>query len=113
MDHVKGTSLRGPGLHRQIVEGRLKLGDALGREVSIAAIPFGAYNRRVLAALRGAGLLTVFCSDPGVSPPGAWLRRRWALGRGEPLDFDEMVRRSGSLRHRVQVAAKAILKSWR
>ncbi len=113
INHVRWTSLRGPDLYREIVESCLKLEDALGREVSTAAIPFGAYNRRVLETLRGAGYRYVYSSDRGVSPLGAWMRRRWTLKGGEPIDLDEMMRRSLSLRHRATVAMKEILKSWR
>jgi peptidoglycan/xylan/chitin deacetylase (PgdA/CDA1 family) len=113
MDHVRWTSLRGRDLYREIVGSRLKLEDALGREVSTAAIPFGAYNRRVLNMLRGAGYRCVFSSDRGISPPGAWMRRRWTLRGGEPIDFDEMLRRSCNLLNRATVAAKEILKAWR
>ncbi|ARN81493.1 polysaccharide deacetylase family protein [Methylocystis bryophila] len=113
MDHVRWTSVKGPGLHREIVEARLKLEETLDQEIPIAALPFGAYNRRVLAALRDAGFLSVFCSDPGVSPPGAWLRRRWTLRCSERFDFDKMLLRSGALSHRASVTMKAMLKAWR
>ena len=112
MDHVRWTSLRGRDLHREIVGSRRKLEDALGQEVSTAAIPFGAYNRLVLDTLREAGYQSVFSSDPGLSPPGAWLRRRWTVRCGDPFDFDEMMRRSTSLRHRVSGRVKEILKTW-
>jgi len=113
VDHVPWTSLDAPVLRREISESTKVLEAALNRAVSIAALPFGAYNRRVLAALRDAGFSTVYSCDEGLTEAGRWLCRRWTYRVGMPLDIGRLVTTSRSPRHRLITASKEIIKSLR
>lgn len=50
-----------------------------GRPIDRVAVPFGSYDRRVLARLRRAGVARVFTSDGGRACAGAWLQNRASL----------------------------------
>lgn len=65
-DHVDWRGLDAAGLEQEIVAGRAELADTLGAPVNEVAIPFGAYNRRVMAALKRADFAHILTSDPGV-----------------------------------------------
>ncbi|MBX6722902.1 MAG: polysaccharide deacetylase family protein, partial [Dactylosporangium sp.] len=58
------------------------LGEILGQPVSRVAIPFGSYDRRVLARLRRARVTRAYTSDGGRARPGAWLQARTSLWHG-------------------------------
>ena len=51
----------------------------VGEPVRRVAIPFGSYDRRVLARLRRAGVQRAFTSDGGRARPGSWLQNRMSL----------------------------------
>jgi peptidoglycan/xylan/chitin deacetylase (PgdA/CDA1 family) len=57
------------------------LGELSGGPVSRVAIPFGSYDRRVLARLRAAGVSTAYTSDGGRARPDSWLQARTSLHR--------------------------------
>jgi peptidoglycan/xylan/chitin deacetylase (PgdA/CDA1 family) len=113
LHHLPWVSLDFPALHREIAGSKIELEQVLGAPVQSAAIPFGAYNRRVLAALRAAGYTTVYSSDSGLSYPGTWFKRRWAYLVDEPFEVSELVATSRKLSHRTITSAKALLKSLR
>ena len=50
-----------------------ELAAAIGCAVDQVGVPFGSYDRRVLAQLRRSGVRTVFTSDGGRASRGAWL----------------------------------------
>lgn len=68
---------------------RERIAEATGRPVDTAACPFGAYDRRVLKALRTAGYRTVFTSDARPAHEGSWLQPRYSV---EHDDTPESVR---------------------
>lgn len=55
------------------------LADIIGRPVTSVAIPFGSYDRHVLARLRRARVTRVYTSDGGRANPGSWLQARNSL----------------------------------
>lgn len=67
--HVDWRRLDAAGRAREFAEARAILAAASGAPVRAAAIPFGAYDRRVLGWLRAAGYEAVYTSDGG--PAGA------------------------------------------
>ncbi|HKN93582.1 MAG TPA: polysaccharide deacetylase family protein [Thermoleophilaceae bacterium] len=69
-------------LAEELVTARDAIADATGRPVTEAACPFGAYDARVLRALRLAGYSRVFTSDGGAARPDSWLQPRTTLSRG-------------------------------
>lgn len=52
------------------------LGDLIGRPVTRVAIPYGAYDGRVLRRLRCARVTQAYTSDGGRARPGSWLQAR-------------------------------------
>jgi peptidoglycan/xylan/chitin deacetylase (PgdA/CDA1 family) len=113
MDHLPWSSMDGAGLEREIGTARSVLEMALGEPVAQAALPFGAYDRRVLAALRQAGFDAVHSSDPGLSQPGDWMRRRWCWVRGSAFDVAGLVALSRRPGFRLVNGAKRLAKRWR
>ena len=85
----------------------------LGVEVRSVAIPFGAYNRKVLKKLRAAGFSSVYSSDSGLSAPGDWFIRRWGYRTDSALSARQMIAHSNSLNHAIITGAKHIAKSLR
>jgi hypothetical protein len=73
------------------VEARRVLGELVGSEVSYAAVPFGSYDRRVLANLRRTGVTRVYTSDGGQARAGAWLQPRTSLRADDGPDWAQRV----------------------
>lgn len=55
------------------------LADVSGQPIEHVAVPFGSYDRRVLAHLRRAGVRRVYTSDGGRASADAWLQARSSL----------------------------------
>jgi peptidoglycan/xylan/chitin deacetylase (PgdA/CDA1 family) len=113
IDHLPWSSLVGDALAREVGHSKATLQNILGHDVGSAAIPFGSYNRRVLAALRAADYARIYSSDTGLSREDRWFRRRWSYRAGRPFDISQMVAISGTVRHRLLSASKGLLKSLR
>ncbi len=112
MEHRPWRRLSQPDRDRELVGAKARLEEALGAPVSEAACPFGAYDRRALAALRDAGYERVYTSDGGLADGDAWLQPRTTLRRGGgpgQLDGVGEERPAGQLLRR----AKATAKRWR
>ena len=77
--HVDWSALDPAGLSREIDASREALGALCGRIIDAAAIPFGRYNGRVIAALKRAGLTRIYTSDGGACRPGARIRPRTSV----------------------------------
>src|SRR4051812_33324594 len=78
---------------RELKDAPKLLGDLCGRPVRRYSLPFGAYDRRVLARLKQAGATPVYSSDGGGGRRGGWVPapprvpphpRRGRLRRGLP-----------------------------
>jgi peptidoglycan/xylan/chitin deacetylase (PgdA/CDA1 family) len=111
--HVDWTCLRRDRLEHEILGSRNALREILGHTVQSVALPFGEYNRRVLAALRTSGYSAVYSSDCGLSRSGLWFRLRWCYRVGEPFEICQLVATSKTARHRAIIAAKNLVKSLR
>lgn len=68
--HVDWRSLDEAGRRREFVEARAMVADAAGAPVSEAAVPFGAYDRKVLRALLRADYAAIYTSDGGAAGGG-------------------------------------------
>lgn len=77
--HVDWRSLDAAGEAREYDTARARLQEAAGAPVTEAAIPFGAYNARVLAALKQRGFTAVWSSDQGRYRNGDWPRPRTSV----------------------------------
>lgn len=63
----------------ELTQARSVIADAAGAPITSVACPFGDYDRRVLAALRGHGYTQVFTSDRRRARTGDWLQPRYSV----------------------------------
>jgi peptidoglycan/xylan/chitin deacetylase (PgdA/CDA1 family) len=110
--HRPWRHLERPALHEELVDARARLAAAAGRSVDVAACPFGAYDRRVLAAVRAAGFRQVFTVDGGPARPGAWLQTRYTVQAGDDPDRIQALAR-GTGAATVTRTVKSAVKRWR
>lgn len=113
VDHVPWTSLDETGLKQETEGSKKQLEDVLGAEVKSVAIPFGAYNRRVLTAIKLAGYSTVYTSDRGFARLHSPIRMRWTFRTDEMFDIKEIHAAAGSPSHVLITALKSYIKSRR
>ena len=89
--HVPWTDCDDRHLDAEIAASAEDLAGAIGRPVNRFACPFGAYDRRVLAALRRHGAAQVFTSDRGATP-SRWLTARTSLrAEHRPEHLDDLL----------------------
>jgi peptidoglycan/xylan/chitin deacetylase (PgdA/CDA1 family) len=69
-------------LESEVSVSRRELEGVLGHAVTMAGIPFGAYDARVLSVLRQAGYIAAYSSDRGPMDPRAFLRPRTSVRDG-------------------------------
>jgi peptidoglycan/xylan/chitin deacetylase (PgdA/CDA1 family) len=62
--------------HRELEDAPRLLGDLCGKPVCRFSLPFGKYDRLVLARLRQAGATRVYTSDGGTARHDGWLQPR-------------------------------------
>jgi len=89
MYHRNWTLLNDEELTEELLISRDILEQLLGKPVLHAAIPFGAYDRRVLRHLHEVDFERVYNSDTGLAKVGAWLQPRETL---QATDSPETVR---------------------
>jgi peptidoglycan/xylan/chitin deacetylase (PgdA/CDA1 family) len=111
MRHVPWRHRTAAELDEELVVAREALQSAAGREITTASCPFGAYDRKVVAAARRAGYSELYTSDRGPAA-GGFLRSRVTLHRNDP------VRELGeALNEPVQALAarelRKVVKRWR
>jgi peptidoglycan/xylan/chitin deacetylase (PgdA/CDA1 family) len=112
--HCDWRRLDDGALREELQDPRRALAAITGAEVCEAACPFGAYDRRVLRALRRAGYRRAFSSDGGSSPAGAWLAARTSVHRGLPLRHWVQLAAAGpSRRPPLALAGKRLIKRLR
>lgn len=80
--HTDWSRLDDAALMDELVTSRKRLEDICGTSVQKAGIPFGAYNSRVLRALKRAGYIAAFSSDGGRMCAKAFLRPRTSIRAG-------------------------------
>jgi peptidoglycan/xylan/chitin deacetylase (PgdA/CDA1 family) len=81
MNHVDWRKLGNSELHVEIADAKYMLEDICGTEIDEVSIPFGYYDRRVLAKLRSEGYSRAYTSGGGTASRGAWLKPRNTLDR--------------------------------
>lgn len=87
-DHVDWRKLDGAGRQREYFDARRRIEDVIGIEVNRVAIPFGAFDRRVLHGLKAAGYERVYTSTAGLCLESSWFQPRWSVRRGFSPDRD-------------------------
>jgi peptidoglycan/xylan/chitin deacetylase (PgdA/CDA1 family) len=115
MWHRPWRSLDEAALREELLDAAEVIGKAAGRRVEEAACPFGAYDRRVLGALRNRGFSRVYTVDGGSTRSDRWLQPRYTVLQG---DTAETIERLGRDPHdRISAAAmravKGSIKRWR
>lgn len=91
MHHQPWRGLDDDELDMEVLDAKRTLEAELEDTVSIAACPFGSYDRRVLGRLRNAGFRRVFSSDGGWASASAWLQSRNTLRAGvAPADIERI-----------------------
>lgn len=112
IDHVQWTSLKAKALHREIHQSRRDLGNILNAKVDSVAIPFGAYNRAVLSAIRSAGFLRIYTSDQGIVRGRPTILRRYTVCESDdPTLLHKTIERYRSRQFKLISNAKSIAKS--
>jgi peptidoglycan/xylan/chitin deacetylase (PgdA/CDA1 family) len=110
--HRPWRGLDDAALAVELADARVLLESAIGAAVRHASCPMGAYDRRVLAALRRCGYQRVYTSDRGCARSEAWLQPRSSLHRHAP--HEELAGMlSPSAVQRPLLAAKRLVKRWR
>ena len=71
--HVDWRRADEPTLERETKGALDEIAAVIGQVVDEVGVPFGSYDRRVLARLRSSGVRTVYTSDGGRAPLSAWL----------------------------------------
>ncbi|MEM1047281.1 MAG: polysaccharide deacetylase family protein [Pseudomonadota bacterium] len=113
VEHVPWRGLPTDMLEREVADSKSFFEEMLGKPVHSAALPFGSYDSKVLAALRRAGYQTVFSSDPGASLGRSSFKRRWSYRSDKSFDVLEIARESFSIRNKVMSEVKRVMKSLR
>ncbi|MEA2155444.1 MAG: hypothetical protein QOE11_1584 [Solirubrobacteraceae bacterium] len=114
MRHRPWRRLGDGALREELVDAKKLLEGVVGLPVAEAACPFGAYDRRVLAALRASGYQRVYTSDRGTARPDGWLQARNTLQNGEAIALVEHLLIGRTPVHNTLVRQpKLALKRWR
>ena len=98
---------------QEFVDAHRVLAELIGRQVSRVAIPFGSYDRRVLARLRATNVTRVYTSDGGRARPAGWLQARNSLRHDIGPDWTRQVldgRPAPAVRAR-RIAARAVKRT--
>jgi peptidoglycan/xylan/chitin deacetylase (PgdA/CDA1 family) len=109
-DHVRWTTLGNAELVEQISRSIQTLATLTREPINSVAVPFGAYDRRVLDVLRQLNIATVFTSDGGPARPGAWIKGRTTVRMDTPLEAIEALL---SDRLSVQQRLQFLARSWK
>lgn len=96
IDHLNWTDLSPADLQREVTDSRTVLEQITGHAITEAAIPFGAWNARVLRALKDAGYTRAWSSDAGTLRDGRFLAPRNSV-RGDMSDVEFSAALSGQL----------------
>jgi peptidoglycan/xylan/chitin deacetylase (PgdA/CDA1 family) len=114
MRHQPWRGLGADALREELVAAKGILEAVVERPVTEAACPFGAYDRRVLRTLRGAGYRRAYTSDRGTTRPGDFLQARNSVGPGDPPDLLERIASLDAAPHKtLPRRARLAVKRWR
>ncbi len=114
MRHRSWRRLDDVDLLEELFVARLLLEDVVSRPVREAAIPFGAYDRRVLKEIRGHNYERVYTSDSGPARPDRWLQPRSSLqAHDTPAQLERLLSTGGSTWQGACRRAKSVVKRWR
>lgn len=110
-DHVDWRKAGAEELHQETVTAREIIADAVGLPVDEVAIPFGAYDARVIRHLRRAGFRRIHTSDGGRSRIGSVFASRTSIRRDMQLsDVAGILDDSVPVRRRVRRSLSAFAR---
>jgi peptidoglycan/xylan/chitin deacetylase (PgdA/CDA1 family) len=113
MRHRPWRGLGPSDLDDELVRARAVIEEAAGAPVRAAACPFGAYDRRVLSALRRVGYDRVYTSDGGLAGRDDWIQARTTVRHGDGGDLIAAVARRRRGPWSCLPRAKRMIKRWR
>jgi len=114
MDHRNWRTLDEVELDSELCVARRLIEDTCSRPVTKAAIPFGSYDRRVLARLRREPFECVYTSDGGLARSDAWLKPRITMDRTwREVDVERVLSSKSSMRTRLRREAAMLYKRMR
>lgn len=111
--HRPWRRLEPDAMREEIFQAQDELQQILGAPVTEAACPFGAYDRRSLAALRQAGMTRVYTSDRLPARRGSWLVPRYTLRASEPAEYWVRILNGHEPDFRLPRQVTVAVKSWR
>lgn len=109
--HVDWRMLDEDGRRREFYDARRRIEDEAGCPVDGAAVPFGAFDRRVLADLAEAGYSRIYTSTGGLALEGTWFCPRWSVT--EAFDPDRDIPPRLAMKDRLRGTAYAPLRRLR
>ncbi|HEY3946773.1 MAG TPA: polysaccharide deacetylase family protein [Solirubrobacteraceae bacterium] len=114
MHHRRWRRLDQSALREELVEAKAILEQTAEQPVTLAACPFGSYDRNVLRALSRYGYRHVFTSDGGRARPGDFLQARNSVRpeHGSGL-LEQLSGRDAGLPSGVRRRVKMAVKQWR
>jgi peptidoglycan/xylan/chitin deacetylase (PgdA/CDA1 family) len=108
--HRPWRSLGAAELREELVVARETIAEAAGGAVEQASCPFGAYDRRVLRALRHGGYERVFTVDEAPARADAWLQPRYTIRSTDtPTTIDRLAGGDAGVTTTLRLA----VKRWR
>jgi peptidoglycan/xylan/chitin deacetylase (PgdA/CDA1 family) len=114
MSHLPWRRLDNGARHDELIRAKAVLEEVVQQPVTEAACPFGSYDRRVIAGLRGAKYRRVYTSDRGTTRPNDFLQARNSI---RPTDEPDILSRIAELDrrpdHALRRRAKLAVKRWR
>jgi peptidoglycan/xylan/chitin deacetylase (PgdA/CDA1 family) len=115
MRHRSWRSAGDQELYEELVGAAGAIAGVAGQPVRHVACPFGAYDRRVLRAIRRHGFARVYTVDGSPARGDAWLQSRYAVRASDtPADIERRARSPRGRAFSASVrAAKSFVKRWR
>jgi peptidoglycan/xylan/chitin deacetylase (PgdA/CDA1 family) len=114
--HPRLASVAPERRRAELVDGRRRVEDELGRAVVHLAYPFGSYDEAVQASAADAGYATACSTRPGLSRPDdelLALHRVTVYGHDSLLDFVSRLRTGTAVRERLARAVGAVADRFR
>jgi peptidoglycan/xylan/chitin deacetylase (PgdA/CDA1 family) len=113
MGHRSWRGLSDHDRQLELVDARQAIAEACGTTIDTAALPFGQYDRRVLAVLRELDYRAVYSSDARRARAGAWFQPRYTVRGGDtPASIRESVLVVRQVHHRFRTHLVGIAKRW-
>jgi peptidoglycan/xylan/chitin deacetylase (PgdA/CDA1 family) len=81
-DHLDWRAADEETLQAETVQARADLAEVCGRPIDTVAIPFGAYDKRVMHHLKACGFSAIMTTDTGAADDSAQVRNRTSI-RGD------------------------------